>query len=461
MVANASLDQSLVGAILSRRFRLTQELGRGGMGAVYAAEAVDGGQLVAVKILHPQYIGDVAVLQRFLEEGRTCMRLEHPNILRVHECNTAEDGSSYLVMDFLEGVPLSAYTKNGGRVSVAHAVPILLGMLAGLEHAHAKGVVHRDLKPGNVFLAREPEGLFSVKLLDFGIAKVMDIAGGMGNKTKTGMLLGTPAYMSPEQIKSAKDVDSRADLWSAGVMFYEMITGRTAFPAPTEYARLSAVLQTTPEPVEAIDPALAPLSPFLARALQKDPTARFQTAREMALAIRSVAAGRPEGRRSAPPDPASRVVVAPLSRLPDRAWLDASTPASGHPVADGSPAQANRGTTAPIPAQPSRASAAPGSRASGPPPEEHSVDEQAVTHFEPVQSSTLASLGLAGATPAPAGFVPNVAVVEIAHAAGSDVARSPPPGAARKGVRPLIVVLLVLLALGAGFAAGFATSQMM
>src|ERR1700726_452747 len=103
MVANPSIDQSLVGAVLSRRFRLIQELGRGGMGAVYSAEMVDGGQLVAVKILHPQFIGDVQVLQRFLEEGRTCMRLEHPNILRVHECNTAEDGSSYLVMDLLEG----------------------------------------------------------------------------------------------------------------------------------------------------------------------------------------------------------------------------------------------------------------------------------------------------------------------------------------------------------------------
>src|SRR5580692_6792178 len=223
--ADAPVEESLVGAILSRRFRLTRELGRGGMGAVYEASPLDGGPAVAIKILHAHFIGDTHVLQRFLEEGRTYMRLLHANILRAHECRTAEDGSPYLVMDLLEGVPLSAYTRNGGRVSVAHAVPILQGMLAGLEAAHTQGVVHRDLKPGNVFLARDPEGLFAVKLLDFGIAKVMDIAGGMGNKTKTGMLLGTPAYMSPEQIKSAKDVDSRADLWSAGVMFYEMLTG--------------------------------------------------------------------------------------------------------------------------------------------------------------------------------------------------------------------------------------------
>jgi serine/threonine-protein kinase len=467
MVANPSLDQSLVGAVLSRRFRLTQELGRGGMGAVYAAEMVDGGKLVAVKILHPQFIGDVQVLQRFLEEGRTCMRLEHPNILRVHECNTAEDGSSYLVMDLLEGVPLSAYTKNGGRVSVAHGVPILLGMLAGLEHAHARGVVHRDLKPGNVFLAREPEGLFSVKLLDFGIAKVMDIAGGMGNKTKTGMLLGTPAYMSPEQIKSAKDVDSRADLWSAGVMFYEMLTGRTAFPAPTEYARLSAVLQSTPEPVESIDPTLAVLSSFIARALQKDPAERFQTARDMALAVRAAAAGAPGERRSVPGEPASRVVVAPLSRLPDRAWLDGTGPASEGPTSAAPSAQGaprpdhvTPATSNPPPAR--RPSAAP-SRGVGPP--KAAVDEQAVTHFEPIapQSSTLASLGLsAGAGHTPAGHEPHVVeVVEAVPAGRPSTHGSPTAAAKRTGVRPLVVFFLVLLALGIGFAAGFVTSQMM
>jgi serine/threonine protein kinase len=159
-VAEPSLPHSLVGAILSRRFRLEKELGRGGMGAVYAAEPLAGGPKVAIKILHASFLGDAHVLQRFLEEGRTCMRLLYPNILRVHECSTAEDGSPYLVMDLLEGVPLSAYTRNGGRVSLAHAAPILHGMLAGLEAAHAEGVVHRDLKPGNVFLARDPEGLF-------------------------------------------------------------------------------------------------------------------------------------------------------------------------------------------------------------------------------------------------------------------------------------------------------------
>jgi serine/threonine-protein kinase len=318
--AGPSFDQSLVGAVLSRRFRLTQELGRGGMGTVYAASPVDGSPAVAVKILHPVYLDDEQVRRRFVEEGVTCIRLVHRNILRMHEVLTAEDGSPYLVMDLLEGVPLSAYTKNGGRIALAHAVPILQGILSGLGAAHEQGIVHRDLKPGNVFLARDEAGLFVVKILDFGIAKVMDVAGGMGSRTRTGMLLGTPAYMSPEQITSAKDVDARADLWSAGVMFYEMLTGRTAFPAPTEYARLSAVLQTQPEPIERVDPQLAPLGAFVARALQKDRAQRFQTAGEMAQALQAASTGRDSSQ--------SRVSFLPLSRLPDRPWINAVTGAN-------------------------------------------------------------------------------------------------------------------------------------
>jgi serine/threonine protein kinase len=289
MASAESSPRSLVGAVLSRKWRLVQRLGAGGMGEVYAAEPLEGGTRVAVKILRPEYLGEAAVLSRFLEEASTCMRLVHPNIVRMMECASAEDGSPYLVMELLEGVPLGAYTANGGRVPVAQAVPILQGILAGLASAHARGIVHRDLKPDNVFLTRAPEGTFAVKVLDFGIAKVMDAAGGMGSRTRTGMLLGTPAYMSPEQIQSARDVDQRADLWSAGVMFYEMLTGREVFPAPTDYARLAAVLGTEPEPLALLDASLAPLAPFVARALKKNREERFPSALEMAHALGAAA----------------------------------------------------------------------------------------------------------------------------------------------------------------------------
>ena len=226
------------------------------MGEVYAADPVSGGARVAIKVLRPEFVAQRDVLQRFLEEARTSMRLVHPNIVRVLEGAQAEDGAPFLVMELLDGVPLGAYTQNGGRVPLPQAVPILQGILAGLAAAHAEGIVHRDLKPDNVLLTRDAGGTFVVKVLDFGIAKVMDAAGGMGSRTRTGVFLGTPAYMSPEQARSARDVDQRADLWSAGVLFYEMLTGRPAFPAPTEFARLAALLSSEPEPVQKIDPSL-------------------------------------------------------------------------------------------------------------------------------------------------------------------------------------------------------------
>jgi serine/threonine-protein kinase len=185
--------------------------------------------------------------------------------------------------------------------------------------------VHRDLKPDNVFLTRHASGAFIVKVLDFGIAKVMEAAGGMGSRTRSGMLLGTAAYMSPEQVRNASNVDQRADLWSAGVMLYEMLTGRVAFPAPTEYARLAAVLTSEPEPIARIDPALAPLAQFIAHALQKERDARFSTALEMARALAALNPGEATrveaGVSFFPPSTAL-----PLSRLPDVASLFAPSP---------------------------------------------------------------------------------------------------------------------------------------
>jgi serine/threonine protein kinase len=288
------------GAVLSERYRLTRKLGEGGMGEVYEAEPLNGGAHVALKVLRGEYFADMQVRSRFIDEAQTCMRLVHPNIVRVVECAQTEDGLPYLVMELLEGVPLGAYMRGGARVPVAQAAPILHALLAGLAMAHANGVVHRDLKPDNVFLTRDPGGRFVVKVLDFGIAKVMDVAGGMGSRTHTGMLLGTPAYMSPEQARNARDVDQRTDLWSAGVLFYEMVTGQVAFPAPTEFARLAALLTVEPQPVEQVDSGLAPLGPFLRRALQKDRDQRFSSAVEMSRSLAAALAATPPARTDPP-----------------------------------------------------------------------------------------------------------------------------------------------------------------
>ena len=427
MSASNAPQADLVGAILSRKYALKRLIGTGSMGAVYAADSLPGsqspeeGKLVAVKVLAIDYLTDTDIKNRFIEEGHTCQRLIHPNIVRVFDVGTAEDGTPYIVMELLDGVPLSAYTRSGGRVPLAQAGIILQGILAGLGAAHAQGIVHRDLKPENVFLAREPTGAFSAKILDFGIAKVMDAAGGMGNKTRTGVLLGTPAYMSPEQIKNAKDVDQRADLWSAGVMLYEMLTGRVAFPAPTEYARLAAVLNTSPPPLEAVDPQLSRLSSFVQLAMQKDRTQRFQTGLEMARAL-SAALGA-EGTA-----PAGGM---PLSRLPDVPSVFAPMRGSTPPAVSASPNTTHAASPMTSASQPPEMTVGPGGTLAS--PHGHSVTE------------------------------PPPQIVMVGASQGTLPSENLPMfsahGAARRGVAPWLVIVLVLGALVAGFLLGFASAR--
>jgi serine/threonine-protein kinase len=428
VTAAASPLADLAGAILSRKYTLKRLIGTGGMGSVYESQGPEDGKPLAVKVLGIDYLADADVKARFVEEGRMCQRLIHPNIVRVFDVAEAEDGTPYIVMELLDGVPLSAYTRSSVRVPLAQAATILQGILAGLGAAHAQGIVHRDLKPENVFLAREPNGAFSAKILDFGIAKVMDVAGGMGSKTRTGVMLGTPAYMSPEQIKSSKDVDARTDLWSAGVMLYEMLAGRVAFPAPTEYARLAAVLNTTPPALDTVDPSLARLSAFVQLAMQKDRAQRFQSALEMARALGAALGA--EGTAGG---------AHPLSRLPDvpSVWMPAG------PGAGAQPAAATIAQPAPpVPSAPPTASAEP---AKGPGGTLASRDGPKVAGLS---ARPPAPVAIVGAT---AGTMPSEHLPMLS-AQGSALG-------GRRGVAAWLVVVLVLGALVAGFLLGFAAAR--
>ena len=297
--------EALVGAVLNQRWRLGGLRGEGGIGIVYEAEGLHGEGARAVKILRREFCEDPQVVQRFLEEATATARIQHERIAQVHEATRAEDGSPYLVMELLRGMPL-ATVMNRGRMPVEQAVAIVRGLLAGLVAAHQAGVVHRDLKPDNIFVTLDEQGVKDVKILDFGVARVMDAAGGMARKTRTGMLLGTPGYMSPEQIKNVKTADSRADLWSAGVIFYEMLTGSLAFEAENDFARITKVLTAAATPIEQVAPQYAHWGSFFTKALASDPEARFQSAAEMDAALGEVASGR--GLPVAPPTP---VAVAP------------------------------------------------------------------------------------------------------------------------------------------------------
>jgi eukaryotic-like serine/threonine-protein kinase len=287
----SSTALALVGAVLNGRFRLVRLLGEGGMGAVYEADSLRGEGKRAIKMLHPEFVKEDQILQRFFAEAQATRALTHPNIAQVFESATAEDGTPYLVMELLQGIPLSSYLDQGNPIPPQHALPIIYGILQALTMAHAQRVIHRDLKPDNLFLVRDPRGAFVVKVLDFGIAQVLDAAGGMGQKTRTGVLLGTPGYMSPEQIKNSKGVDARTDLWSVGIIFYEMLTAKQPFPADNEFARLTCVLTEEVKPIEQVAPHLAAWSSFFQRALAKEPPQRFQSAEEMAQAINAVARG--------------------------------------------------------------------------------------------------------------------------------------------------------------------------
>ena len=278
------------------------------MGAVYEADSTRGEGKRAIKLLHQEFVKEDQILQRFYAEAQATRALVHPNIAQVLDSATAEDGTPYLVMELLVGTPLAGYMESGNAIPPSHAIPIIYGVLQALMVAHNQRLVHRDLKPDNLFLVRDARGAMVVKVLDFGIAKVMDVAGGMGQKTRTGVLLGTPGYMSPEQIKNSKGVDPRTDLWSVGIILYEMLTAKQPFPADNEFARLTSVLTEDAVPIEKSAPQLAAWAPFFTRALAKEPSQRFQTADEMAQALSTMAhtgSYQPPGAQQAAPPTAA------------------------------------------------------------------------------------------------------------------------------------------------------------
>ncbi len=313
------MSDEAVGAVLNGQWKLVRLIGEGGLAAVYEAHGLQGQGRRAVKLLHPHFRSQRNIVERFYVEAKACYSLRHPHIASVEAYSYAEDGSPFIVMELLEGVSLSEFLRGKTPMEPAQAVPLLHAILQALSVAHGRGIVHRDLKPPNIFLVQDEEKRFSAKVLDFGIAKVMDAAGGMGSKTRTGAVLGTPGYMSPEQIKDAKKVDARTDLWSAGIVFYEMLTCRHPFDSADKLSRMMAVLREPPRPISELSAALAAFNGFFEQALRKDPAERYQSADQMIEGLRAVAAqlGAPMGAEGT-----SSVTIpqapnpAPLAQLP-------------------------------------------------------------------------------------------------------------------------------------------------
>ena len=272
------------GQVLGDRYRVDEPLGAGGMGVVCRATHIGLGTPVAIKLIRPDFTADEEFVRRFLNEARRAALLRSERIARVHDVGQLATGEPFLVMELLEGLELGEYLEQHGALPTADAVNIAIQITEGLEEAHRSGIVHRDIKPANTFLVRRTDGRFAVKILDFGISK--QIVEGATTLTDARQSLGSPWYMSPEQMLDAAHVDARSDLWSLGVVLYEMLTGRRPFEGETVPEVCAKVLATSAPPLSELRPDLAPeLQAIVARCLEKDPLDRFPNAASLGAAL--------------------------------------------------------------------------------------------------------------------------------------------------------------------------------
>src|SRR5713101_7633275 len=268
------------------KYIIKRELGRGGMGAVYLAEQPGLGREVAIKELILSAVADPTALKRFMQEAQVMARTSHPNLVQVHDLEQMGD-ANYIVLEFVRGKSLRDRI-NQGNLPLPQTFAVMHGVLQALDYAHKHAIVHRDMKPENVLMSEEGD----VKVADFGIARLTDDSGAGSTATKTGTTVGTPQYMSPEQVASSK-VDGRSDLYSAGIMFYELIVGQppfTASEADGPFTLMAKHVQAPPKPPSVHKPGLdAQLEEVILKSLSKRPEDRYQNGQEFDAAVSGVA----------------------------------------------------------------------------------------------------------------------------------------------------------------------------
>jgi serine/threonine-protein kinase len=289
----AAQDPNIGRDLLNGQFQILQKIGSGGMGSVYKAAQPAMNRMVAVKILHPKLTNRKDLVSRFRREARAMSHLAHPNTVKVLLYGDLDDGSLYIVMEYLEGKNLNQVVRKEGPLSVERAIPILIQVCGALQEAHLQGIIHRDLKPENIFLSTNGGLKDYPKVLDFGLAKVTEreLRPGSVMLTQEGMVFGTPEFMSPEQAQG-KPLDPRSDIYSLAVILYEVLTGKLPFDArtPMEYIQM----HVTRPPIsldERIPGKRFPsgLSKVLNRALEKEPEDRYANAADFANALKPFA----------------------------------------------------------------------------------------------------------------------------------------------------------------------------
>ncbi|HYQ16347.1 MAG TPA: serine/threonine-protein kinase, partial [Polyangiaceae bacterium] len=329
------MDESPVrhGELLAGKYRVESVLGSGGMGVVVAAVHVELGQRVALKFVLPQALENPEVASRFLREARAAVKIDSEHVARVLDVGRLESGAPYMVMEYLEGTDLSAHA-HGAELPIEEAVDFALQACAAMAVAHAAGIIHRDLKPANLFVTKRPDGSALLKVLDFGISK-MSVMDAPASLTNTSAMMGSPLYMSPEQAQSARQVDGRTDIWSLGVILYELLTGVPPFPGQTLGEVLANLMTKTPQPPSALRAGIPPgLEQAVMRALEKSLERRYANIGELSAALVEFAPA------------SSRMLHDRVSRVMSRAGMSsAPPPPSAVPATSAVPA----GSAAPLP----------------------------------------------------------------------------------------------------------------
>ncbi|MDC3954782.1 serine/threonine-protein kinase [Polyangium jinanense] len=297
-----------VGEVIAGKYRIEREIGRGGMGLVLLATHVDLEQPVAVKVLHEDSAYDADAIARFIREARAAGKIQSDHVARVMDAGVLPEGGAYIVMELLDGKDLADVLHDEGPLDISVAVGHVLEACDALAAAHAVGIVHRDLKPANLFLARKPDETKIVKVLDFGVSKMaaQNTPSAPSALTQSGQIFGSPSYMAPEQLRSAADVDARADIWSLGVVLYELVTASLPFPARTMADMMAAVVRDPPQPLAQVRADVPPaLEAILVRCLEKEPSDRYTNVGELARAL-------------APFSPGNEALVARIERVSAR-----------------------------------------------------------------------------------------------------------------------------------------------
>jgi serine/threonine-protein kinase len=288
MKSPPSSELGRAGQVVAGKFRLDAVIGRGGMGSVWSATHIGLGHRLALKLIAREYVRSPEALRRFDAEAKAAARLQSRHVVQVFDNGTLDDGTPFIAMELLSGENVSARIEHRGPVGLADTVEIMAQCCKALGRAHAAGIVHRDIKPDNIFLAREPDDDTDVaKILDFGVAKMALEVESESQVTGTGALLGTPLYMSPEQIRGARDADQRADLYSLGLVAYTMLTGRVAIAGET-FGDILVKICTQPLPsLVAVVPSLPyAMEAWFQKACAREPGDRYASAQEFIDALR-------------------------------------------------------------------------------------------------------------------------------------------------------------------------------